>query len=175
MQTKRLPNNIFLIGPMGAGKSTIGRQLAENIHYAFYDSDKVIADKTGVDIPTIFDYEGEIGFRKREAEITQELVNKNNIVLATGGGTILNVHTCQQLREKGYVIYLKTTVAEQLIRIGNDKNRPLMQTDDPEGRLTELMQERVPLYEATADLIFNTNHHKINNIPKELINRMTAQ
>lgn len=171
---QQFPENIFLIGPMGAGKSTIGRQLAEEINYSFIDSDKIISERTGVDIPTIFEFEGEKGFRKREEEILAELVINKHTVLATGGGAILNTTVRKLLKQHGFVIYLKTTVAEQLKRIGDDKNRPLMQTDNPKQQLESLMLQRAPLYEATADLIFDTNRYKIKTINQEIIKKLKS-
>lgn len=171
---QQYPENIFLIGPMGAGKSTIGRQLAEEINYSFIDSDKIITDRTGVDIPTIFEFEGEKGFRKREEEILTELVNNKHTVLATGGGAILNTTVRKLLNQNGFVIYLQTTVAEQLKRIGDDTNRPLMQSDNPQQQLEHLMQQRAPLYEATADLIFDTNRYKIKHISHEIIKNLKS-
>lgn len=157
---------------MGAGKSTLGRQLADDINYEFYDSDKIIVDRTGVDIPTIFDYEGEGGFRKRECEAITELTKEQHIVLATGGGAILNENIRKHLNKSGFVVYLQTTVEEQLLRIGDDKNRPLMQTANPKAKLMELMEQRAPLYEATAHLTFNTNAYKINHISKALLEQI---
>ncbi len=168
MHYSKTPKNIFLVGPMGAGKSTLGRQLAEIAKYQFYDTDKLITDQTGVDIPTIFDYEGEKGFRERESNAIKRIVKNHRIVLATGGGSVLKKNNRKLLKKRGFVVYLKTTVEEQLIRIGDDTNRPLMQTEKPEQTLRDLMAERSPLYEETAHLVFDTNAHKINTMAADL-------
>ncbi len=161
-------SNIFLIGPMGAGKSTIGRRLAKSLNKSFVDSDHQIEERTGVDIPTIFDIEGEDGFRKREAAMIDELSQSSNIVLATGGGAILREENRQHLMSRGTVIYLQTSVAQQLARTRHDRNRPLLATEDPEARLTELMQVREPLYLDTADIVVDTDNRHSNQVCKEI-------
>lgn len=172
--TQLLPENIFLIGPMGAGKTTIGRQLATAVGYHFIDSDIVITEKTGVDIPTIFDFEGENGFRQREADVLRELVKQKHIVLATGGGAVMNPTAQQLLQQHGYVVYLQTSVDEQLKRMGDDKNRPLLQTTNPKQQLEALMQQRRPIYEASADLIINTNLYNVKQISQIIIEKIKA-
>ena len=125
---------------MGAGKSTIGRQLAKSLSRTFVDSDKEIEDRTGVDIPLIFELEGEQGFRDREREMIDELSQRNDVVLATGGGAVLDERNRQHLAARGLVIYLQTSVDQQLQRTGRDRNRPLLQTANPRAKLNELME-----------------------------------
>lgn len=141
---------------MGAGKTTIGRLLAKSLKKNFYDSDKEIEARTGVSIPVIFEYEGEAGFRKRESEILAELVQLPGVVLATGGGIVMNPSNRALLAQHGFVVYLQCPVEKQLVRTHRDKNRPLLNTPDPGQRLRELMLTRVPLYEAIADLVIDT-------------------
>lgn len=160
---------ISLIGPMGAGKSSIGRQLARALGYAFRDSDKELERRTGVDIPMIFDIEGEEGFRRREKAMIDELSQAEQCVLATGGGAILDPDTRQRLRDRGLVVYLETSVAEQLRRTRRDRNRPLLQTEDPEARLNNLMQQRQPLYLETAHLTVNTDHGGVQQVVREIL------
>ena len=150
------PQRIFLIGPMGAGKSTIGRRLARQLELPFLDSDQVIQERTGVDIARIFDVEGEEGFRQREQAVIDVLTNGEPCVLATGGGAVLRPENRQSLRERGVVVYLRTSVEEQLRRTGKDKRRPLLQTDDPRTRLEALQAERSPLYEEIAHVTVDT-------------------
>jgi len=156
--------NIFLIGPMGAGKTTIGRQLAHNLACNFIDSDREIEERTGVDIPTIFEFEGEQGFREREAAVIDELTQLHGIVLATGGGSVIREENRRHLSARGFVVYLATPVSLQLQRTAHDKNRPLLQTEDPEARLKALFQQRDPLYREIADLIIDTSRNSIRQI-----------
>jgi len=165
-------NNIFLIGPMGAGKSTIGKRLAKTLQKTFLDSDHQIEARTGVDIPTIFDIEGEAGFRKRESAVIDELTQDSNLVLATGGGAILSEENRQHLMSRGIVIYLQTSVSQQLARTRHDRNRPLLATEDPEAKLTELMNIRAPLYQDIADIIVSTDHRHSNQVCKEIQNNL---
>ncbi|MFO8023542.1 shikimate kinase, partial [Thiohalophilus sp.] len=132
-------NNIFLIGLMGAGKTTIGRQLAQALGKEFIDSDHEIENRTGVNIPLIFELEGEQGFREREAAVIDDLTARDNVVLATGGGAVLYEQNRQHLKERGTVIYLQARVGQLLERTHKDKNRPLLQTADPEARLQALL------------------------------------
>lgn len=148
--------NIFLIGPMGAGKSTIGKLLAKNLGREFWDSDKEIERRTGVSIPMIFDYEGEAGFRRRESETLLRLSQREWAVIATGGGAVLLPENRELLRRRGFVVYLKCSVDKQLERTQKDSNRPLLRTDDPRQRLQDLFDQRDPLYRETADLTVDT-------------------
>ena len=148
--------NIYLIGPMGAGKTTIGRQLARQLDFDFYDSDWEIESRTGVDIPMIFEYEGEEGFRKRESAMLAELTLLSPIVLATGGGAVLSAENRQCLSDNGFVVYLRCSVNRQLERTMRDNNRPLLNLDQPKERLESLMKVRGPLYLACSDMILDT-------------------
>jgi shikimate kinase len=166
------PQNIFLVGPMGAGKSTIGRQLAEALGYEFLDSDQDIQRRTGVDIPTIFEYEGEEGFRKRERQVIQELAEREGVVLATGGGVVLRADNRQQLAARGYVIYLHCSPEQQYARTSRDRNRPLLDTDDPLQRLRDLMVEREPIYRQVADMVVSTERRGTSSVVKEIRRRL---
>lgn len=153
---------------MGAGKSTIGKRLAKALNKSFHDSDHYIESRTGVDIPTIFDIEGEEGFRNRETDAINELTKTSNIILATGGGAILRDENRQRLMSRGIVIYLRTSVLQQLARTRHDRNRPLLATDDPEKRLRDLMKIRSPLYEEVADIIVDTDNRHSNQVVKDI-------
>jgi len=168
------PTNIFLIGPMGAGKSTVGRQLAGMLKLDFVDSDVEIQRRTGVDIPTIFEYEGEEGFRRRERTVIDELTQQDSQVLATGGGAVTVAENRRNLAARGYVIYLSCSVDQQYDRTAKDRNRPLLQTDDPRARLEELMEVRDPLYRETADLVVNTDKRSATSVAKEIIESLDA-
>lgn len=154
---KKMNGNLILIGLMGAGKTTLGRQLASELQLDFYDSDQLICERTGVSIPTIFELEGEEGFRHREKIVINELVQLNNIIIATGGGTVLNAENRYKLRKNGYVIYLHAHPQILLSRIQNDKNRPLLQVEDPLLKLQQLYVQRDPIYRETAHLIIEAN------------------
>ncbi len=167
--------NIFLVGPMGAGKSTIGRQLAEAMSYTFKDSDQEIQRRTGVDIPTIFEYEGEEGFRNRERQVIEELVAGERIVLATGGGVVLLPENRQDLAARGVVIYLHCTPEQQFSRTSRDRNRPLLHTEDPLERLREIMAERDPLYRQVADMVVSTEKRGTSSVVKEIRRRLESE
>lgn len=162
------PQNLFLIGPMGAGKSAVGRQLARLLHLDFLDSDEEVENRTGVDIPFIFEKEGEEGFRKRESKVIDELSRRQGIVLATGGGAIVDAQNRSQLGARGYVIYLHTTVQQQLDRTQRGRNRPLLENGDREKVLTELMEKRDPLYREIADLIVETDGRRVKEVADEI-------
>ena len=162
------PGNLFLIGPMGAGKTTIGKQLSSALGLAFEDSDQEIQRRTGVDIPTIFEFEGEAGFRKRERLVIDELTQRNGILLATGGGVILDPDNRRHLSSRGIVIYLHCTPEQQYQRTMRDKGRPLLDTDDPMGKLIELMEFREPLYRSTADYVVVTEKRGASAVVKEI-------
>ncbi len=156
--------NLFMIGPMGAGKTTIGKRLARELGLRFVDLDQAIEEHTGASIPLIFDIEGEAGFRKRESEQLRRLVQEDQILLATGGGAILAEENRKLLRDHGLVIYLKTSVDEQLRRLRHDRNRPLLQTADRRERLQKIARERNPLYEQTADLILHSSGESVGHM-----------
>lgn len=166
------PGSLFLTGPMGAGKSTIGRQLAKQLGMPFYDSDHEIESRTGVDIPLIFELEGEAGFRKREVAIIDELTGLPDIVLATGGGAILDPQNREHLKSRGRVIYLHATVNQQLRRTRKDRNRPLLQTGNPRAKLEELLEIRDPLYRETAGLIVETDGMRVRDVVKKILQRI---
>jgi shikimate kinase len=164
--------NVFLIGPMGVGKSTIGRMLGAALHKHFLDSDREIEAVTGADIPWIFDVEGESGFRVREERMIDTLSAQEGIVMATGGGAILSAVTRQHLKQRGTVVYLKASIAQQFERTSKDRNRPLLQTADPLARIKELMAIREPLYLETADLIIETSRRGPRTVVNEIVNRL---
>ncbi len=164
--------NIFLVGPMGAGKSTIGRHLADELHLDFYDSDQEIERRTGADIAWIFDLEGEDGFRKREENIINELTDKQGIVLATGGGSVVNKAVRNRLSARGIVVYLQTTIDKQVARTQRDKRRPLLQTDNPEQVLRDLADERNPMYEEVADYIIETDDQSARAVASQIVSKI---
>jgi shikimate kinase len=154
---------------MGSGKSTIGRQLAKQLGMGFHDSDHEIERRTGVNIPLIFEIEGEQGFRKRERIVIDELTQLPDIVLATGGGAILDPDNRSHLGQRGRIIYLHTPVDVQLARTASDRNRPLLQTENPQQRLEELMQVREPLYRESADLVVDTVGKRVRDVVREIV------
>jgi len=168
-------SNLYIIGPMGAGKTTVGKALASLLRMDFLDSDRELEHTTGVDIQTIFDLEGETGFRRREQQIIARLTEKRNLVLATGGGTILSEDNRKALRKSGTVIYLAATVEMQLKRTRHSSHRPLLQTENPRQLLEQLMAEREPLYLQEADIIVTTSNQSSKNVAREIINRLEAQ
>lgn len=166
--------NIFLIGPMGAGKSTIGRQLAQQLHLEFFDSDQEIEMRTGANISWVFDVEGEIGFRNREERVINELTKKQGIVLATGGGSIKSSFTRNNLVARGLVIYLETTIDKQLMRTKRDKRRPLLRSaiifgKDTRTLLESLAKERNPLYEEIADITVSTDEQNARCVVNKIL------
>ena len=164
--------NIFLVGPMGAGKSTIGRHLADELHLEFFDSDHEIESKTGADIAWIFDLEGEEGFRERELDTMNELSDKQGSVLATGGGSIITPAVRNRLSARGIVVYLQTTIDKQVARTQRDKRRPLLQNDDPETVLRNLAEERNPLYEEVADYVVDTDDQSARSVANQIIQKI---
>lgn len=167
---KPINNNIFLIGLMGAGKTTTARRLADIFSLDFYDSDHVIVEKTGVSIPTIFEQEGEEGFRRREIAVIQELSLKNNIILATGGGVVLRAENRKNLSARGTVIYLHACPDILLERTKLDPNRPLLQVDNPLLKLQELYTIRDPLYRQTADYIVDAGNGHCHQTIEQILN-----
>ena len=154
---------------MGSGKTTVGKQLASRTRMDFVDSDHMIEDRCGVSITTIFDIEGEEGFRKREAKMLGELCERNGIVLATGGGAITSEENRILLRKSGYVVYLKTTIETQLARTQKNQNRPLLENVDVEDKLNQLMEERGSLYEQEADLIVMSGDRVVSKVVEEIL------
>ena len=160
---------VFLVGPMGAGKTTIGKYLADHLKLQFADTDSEIEVRTGADIPWIFDVEGEEGFRDREQQVVEEMTLWDNTVLATGGGVVLRPEN-----RNGYVIYLYASVDEQVRRTRRDRKRPLLQNGDPEETLRSLMQERDPLYREIADHIIETDGCSPRTVAQRLVRELTA-
>lgn len=160
---------------MGAGKSTVGRHLAEALSFEFKDSDQEIQRRTGVDIPTIFEFEGEEGFRARERQVIDELSRREGVVLATGGGSILSADNRQDLAARGLVIYLQCSPEQQFSRTSRDRNRPLLQTDDPLERLRGLMAERDPLYRQVADMVVSTERRGTTSVVKDIRRQLEAE
>jgi shikimate kinase len=165
-------NNVFLIGPMGSGKTAVGKQLAKLLHLTFYDSDVEIERRTGVDIPYIFEKEGESGFRERERDVIDSLTQLDNVVLATGGGAVLLPENRERLASRGHVVYLRTGVNQQLERTRHGRQRPLLYTENPEAKLRELMSHRAPLYESIAAIVIATDGRHVRAVADEVLQRL---
>jgi shikimate kinase len=166
-------NNIVLIGPMGSGKTTVGRRLAEKLDIDFYDADHAIIDKTGVSIDHIFDVEGEKGFRKRESNVLKDLCNKPNIVLATGGGAVMLEENRLEISKAGSVIYLSSSVDQILRRTAKSKTRPLLENSTNKRKtISDIIEARDPLYREIATIIINTNGKKLNEVIHEILNQL---
>ena len=153
---------------MGAGKSAVGRQLARLLHLEFLDSDEEIERRTGVDIPFIFEKEGEEGFRKREAKVIDELSQRDGVVLATGGGAIVDPGSRSRLGARGFVVYLHTSVRQQLERTQRGRHRPLLDNADKEKILEDLMQQRDALYREVSDLVVETDGRRVQTVAREI-------
>ncbi len=166
------PTSIFLVGPMGAGKTTVGRQLAVLLHLQFVDADHEIQRRTGVDIPTIFEFEGEAGFRERERVVIAELTARDGVVLATGGGAVLHPDNRRHLAARGFVVYLSCSPEQQYERTLRDRNRPLLQTEDPLERLRVLSATRDPLYREVADLVVSTEKRAATAVARDITRQM---
>jgi len=164
--------NLFLVGMMGAGKTTVGRLLARRTKRAFLDSDHEIERRCGVPVPVIFDIEGEPGFRAREAQIIAELTAREGVVLATGGGAVLDAENRRWLAARGTVVYLHASPANLYERVRHDKNRPLLATPDPLAKLESLYTERDPLYREVADLIVDTGMQSAQTLARHLLGRL---
>jgi len=160
---------------MGSGKSTIGRLLSNELGQEFIDSDRAIEERAGADIPWIFDVEGEAGFRNREQAVIDQLTQLNQIVLATGGGAVLKPENRHHLQSRGFVVYLQTSVEQQLERTARDRNRPLLQNDDPRGVLEKLMAERDPLYRECCDLMVKTDRRHPRSVVSEIVRHLNKQ
>ena len=163
---------VFLVGPMGSGKSAVGRQLARRLGLDFVDSDEEIEARTGVDIPYIFEREGEAGFRHREAEIIDELTRRENVLIATGGGVILDPASRARLRERGRVVYLRTSVDQQLARTRRSETRPLLNNPDPRGTLARLFAVRAPLYAEVAEITVDTDGRKVKSVVEQVCRQL---
>ncbi len=165
-------NRLFLIGPMGGGKTAIGRELARLLAREFLDTDHEIERRTGADIPLIFEKEGEDGFRRRERQVVEELSQRQNIVLATGGGAVLDPANRVCLQSRGFVIYLKASVNSQFNRTGHNPKRPLLAAEDREQRLQELFVAREPLYESIAQLTVVTDHGHVKKLAQHILQEL---
>jgi shikimate kinase len=161
--------NIYLIGPMGSGKTAVGKQLAKMLKVPFFDSDAEVERRTGVDIPFIFEREGEPGFRAREREAIEALVQMEPIVMATGGGAILSPENRELLAAHGTVIYLETSLGQQLLRVGSGRGRPLLKDGDLSDRLRKLREVRDPIYNALADHVVLTDNRRVQRVAEEVV------
>ena len=168
----KTPDNVYLVGPMGSGKTTTGRQLSKSLDKPFFDCDREIETSTGANIPLIFNLEGEAGFRKRESLMLEKLTTKQGIVLATGGGAILERDNRSRLVGRGFVIYLHAPIDFLVQRTARDRNRPLLQTDNPRARLEEIMEEREPLYRQVADIVVTTDKRSVRHVVKEVLKKL---
>lgn len=168
------PCNVFLIGPMGAGKTTIGRQVARALKLAFVDSDHEIERRTGADIPWIFDIEGEEGFRRRERAVIEDLCRQRDQVVATGGGAVLDPRNRADLARNGTVVYLSASVDRIVARTARSQHRPLLRTDDPRARIEALMAEREPLYREIADIVVDTERRGVRGTVSQIVRQIRA-
>jgi shikimate kinase len=175
MMAKPKNNNIFLVGPMGAGKSSVGRYLAKQLKMDFYDTDEEVENRTGVDLAWIFDVEGEDGFRKREALVVADLAQLSNVVLATGGGTVMTEENREILAARGTVVYLEVTLGYQHTRVINDSRRPLLHVKNRAEVLERLQTEREPHYAALADFTVPTDNCSVRAVADEIINWFTEK
>ena len=166
--------NIYLIGLMGSGKTTLGKSLAKKLNRPFIDTDQLIEQKSGVDVSMIFEFEGEVGFRERETKLLSEIALKKEHIVSTGGGIILSKYNRDVIAKSGIIFYLKTQPAELFIRLQNDKTRPLLQGTNLKEKLTKIYAERCTLYEITADYIIETKNKKISQILTNIEEIMTA-
>lgn len=171
----RTLRNVYLVGPMGCGKTTLGRRVAGELGLDFIDCDQEIERQTGVTVNLIFDIEGESGFRMRETELLQRLAEQDGFLVATGGGAILREENRDLMANSGLVVWLRATVDQQLERLGRDRTRPLLQTPDREQRLRQLAQERDPLYAGIADLVFDASHRNVRRVAARLAQAVREQ
>ena len=162
-------SNIFLVGPMGAGKSTIGRVLAFELNRQFRDTDRVIEERTGADIPWIFDMEGEAGFRDRETAVLADLSTELDLVIATGGGIVLRPENRRMMKDSGYVCYLTASTDQLVERTSRDKKRPLLQVENPRQKTIDLLEMRDPIYRESADFIINTDKRSPKMVAQEIV------
>lgn len=167
--------NIYLVGPMGSGKTTVGRLLAKRLGMTFLDSDHELEAHTGVRIPVIFEHEGEAGFRDREQAMIDSLCQRPNIVMATGGGSVIREQNRRRLKSSGFVIYLHAPVDQLLQRTGKDKNRPLLQTPDPRATLSELLEERQAYYREVANLCVDTSDSDVRHVVETILSHVDAE
>lgn len=175
MQLAKLTENIFLVGLMGAGKTTVGRALARKLDKRFVDSDHEIEARTGASIPLIFEIEGEASFRQRESDAIRDLTAQSGIVLATGGGAVLRPENREYLKTRGTVIYLRASIQNILQRTSHDKNRPLLRTADPRQKLEQLAREREPLYLEVADMVIETGRPNVQSLVQHIISKLNLE
>ena len=175
MDAMKGSRSIYLVGMMGAGKTTVGRWLARRLKLRFFDSDHEIERRCGVKIPVVFEIEGEAGFRARETQVIEELTRLRGIVLATGGGAVLLAENRAHLAERGYVAYLRASPEDLFERVRNDRNRPLLATPDPLARLRELYEVRDPLYREIADLVIDTGSQGVQVLAHELLDKLELE
>ena len=173
LTNKSHPDRIFLIGPMGAGKTTVGRILAKNLGMSFLDTDEEIEHRSGASVSWIFDIEGEAGFRDREEQLVKEITKRKDIVISTGGGVVLRQKNRQVLSESGFVVYLRASVEDLLARMNGDKKRPLLQVDDPQEKIRQIVTERDSLYTETADFIIEAHGLSFKSVAKRRTRKVT--
>lgn len=168
-----MPNHVFLVGPMGVGKSTIGRLLASELDLPFFDTDKVIEERTGADIPWIFDMEGEDGFRVRETNVLADLCEREGAVIATGGGIVTRAENHALMQKNGTVVYLKASIDQLTERTSRDKRRPLLQVDNPREKISQILHEREPSYLSVANFSVNTDRHGPKSAVQEILQELS--
>jgi shikimate kinase len=166
--------NIYLVGPMGSGKTTIGQRLAQKLGMVFLDNDHELQEQTGASVNLIFDLEGEAGFRNRETDMLKKLAARKNVVVATGGGTILSPENRKLLESTGIVVYLRTSISQQIKRLSRDKSRPLLQSGDRREKLARLAKERNPLYEEIAQITFESLNRSLDSSTEALYQSIMA-
>lgn len=168
----KIPENVYLVGPMGAGKTTVGRALARALGKDFADCDRAIEEQTGASVSLIFEVEGEEGFRRREQAMIEHLTERDDLVLATGGGAVLIEANRTRLASRGFCIYLEASVELLVERTVRDRRRPLLQGADPRGRIAELLAERDPLYRQVADMVVKTDRRTPRHVVREMQRRI---
>ncbi|MBU6953942.1 shikimate kinase AroK [Hahella sp. HN01] len=166
--------NVVLVGPMGTGKTTIGKLLAKELQFEFVDTDREIEARCGADIPWIFDVEGEVGFRGREKSVIADLSQRDAVVIATGGGAVVDPDNQRALKEYGFIVYLHTSVEQQYQRTRKDRKRPLLRSEDPLSVLKKLMSVREPIYRSIADLIISTDTKRPKGVVRDIVKTLRA-
>jgi shikimate kinase len=172
-EARQAARNIYLVGPMGSGKTTLGRRVAERLGLEFVDCDQEIERRTGASVNLIFDIEGEAGFRERETEVLREIASRSGLLVATGGGAVTRPANRELLRSTGFIVWLRTSVDHQIDRLGRDQSRPLLQTPDRRQRLQRLAEQRNPLYQEVADLVFDSSNRNVKRVAEHLLQAIT--